>query len=85
MHTRRSPALEPLPTARWATSDGTRTRRIKKISHGNEHRSRRLDRNIVVLQIPDTSWDGTPYTPKAINVRLPELTGEIYLVSIDIP
>jgi hypothetical protein len=27
-------------------------------------------------------WDRTPYTPKAIFVRLPELTGEIDLVSI---
>ena len=34
-------------------------------------------------RIPDASWDGTPYTPKAINVRLPVLTGEIDPVSID--
>jgi hypothetical protein len=32
-----------------------------------------------------SSWDGTPYTLKAIIVRLPELTGETDLVSIDIP
>ena len=30
-----------------------------------------------------SSWDREPYTPKAINVRLPELTGETDLVSID--
>ena len=34
------------------------------------------------VEIPDASWDGEPYTPKAINVRLPELTGETDLVSI---
>ena len=34
------------------------------------------------MEIPDASRDGEPYTPKAIIVRLPELTGEIDPVSI---